>query len=798
MRRLILETRGGERPVEPEALPLAIGGKGAALALTGPAPGETVAWLGLDEGRLFVQPDEAAGTELHCNGAPVRRSRWLYHGDLLRLGDERIEVRETEEEIRLLHRIGSQGRVEDEAADGAVEAVPVEAPRTVRPVAYRPRGGQGQAGRRRRVPLSLLVLWLPVLLLALLAWYLLSSRSVLVVVEPEPDRLEIAGGLSRLGLYPGGRHLLRPGRHPLVAEKEGYRTLETEIEVGREADQSFRFSLVPLPDLLLVETGEVEGALVLLDGEEMGITPLEAFEVEDGEHVERLTIEGGGKTRRVSVELSPLWAPVTVSSAPAGATILVDGVAMGRTPATLDLGQGRHVLELTLADHEPWQRSLEVRAGEPQTLPGVALDLKRGRLSLSSVPAGAAVTVDGSYRGETPLELPLAARRIHRVELSKAGHEEESREVELDPGQRREVLVELRPRLGLIELAVTPADAELLVNGEPRGPAPASLSLVALPQQIELRREGYESHRVTLTPRPGIPQRLEVTLRTLEEVEAAETPPVIRTGQGQEMILIRGGRFRMGAPRREPGRRSNETQYDVELTRPYYLATEEVSNREFREFRPGHRSGTAGGFSLELADYPVVGVSWEDAALYCNWLSERDSLPPAYEVLGGRVVGVKPLSTGYRLPTEAEWAFAARFQGGARPTKYPWGGSLPVPPGAGNYADADAGAITPGTVPGYDDPYDATAPVDAFEPDALGLFNMGGNVAEWVHDHYGVHPSTLSGVDRDPTGPEEGEAHVIRGSSWKDYSVSELRLTFRERGSEGRSDLGFRIARYAK
>jgi len=162
------------------------------------------------------------------------------------------------------------------------------------------------------------------------------------------------------------------------------------------------------------------------------------------------------------------------------------------------------------------------------------------------------------------------------------------------------------------------------------------------------------------------------------------------------------------------------------------------------------------------------------------------------------VAGLKLLTTGYRLPTEAEWAWAARFQGTATPVKYPWGNKLPVPAGGGNYGDESGRPILSNWIQGYDDGYPVTAPVDSFEPNSLGLYHLGDNVAEWVHDVYSVALTAGGAVERDPVGPSEGELHVIRGSSWMDSSVSELRLTYRDYGKAPRPDVGFRIARYLR
>jgi formylglycine-generating enzyme required for sulfatase activity len=381
------------------------------------------------------------------------------------------------------------------------------------------------------------------------------------------------------------------------------------------------------------------------------------------------------------------------------------------------------------------------------------------------------------------------------------------------------VQVTLVPILGDVIVRVNPADAQLLVDGVARGPANQTLRLPATRHSIEVRKPGYAPFRTTVTPRPGLPQNVEATL--LEGVaprataSAASAPaatagvaptaapnevvaltPTARTKGGQDLKLAPAGEFTMGSPRREAGRRANEAQRPVRLERRFYVGLREVTNAEYRQFRPEHRSGFVLQSTLDTDRQPVVNVSWQDAAAYCNWLSAQDGLTAAYETKGGKLVPVTPATNGYRLPTEAEWEWIARGAGGGM-RKYPWGDALPVPPGAGNYADRAAQALVPMTIPDYDDGFAATAPVGSFAAGPSGFFDLGGNVAEWTHDLYTVQPPATA-VAVDPAAAGDGALRVIRGSSWKSSAVTELRLAYRDYGDGKRNDLGFRIARYAQ
>lgn len=803
-----LEQGGATRRVEPEEFPLAIGGRDAVVPL--PGSSEAVAWLGRSGNELFVQPARGGpGGAVRCNGAPVGTSQWLHDGDVLRISDLTLVIATGPSGIRIRVVLPAAAEPVTEppiivASGSAIDSG--ETP-TVRAVDFKPRPPAEGTGRAR-ISRPAAIFWTAMVVLVVAVAFVMIASPLGIVIEPPPDLQGVDGTFPALKI--GERYLLLPGTYTLTAEKEGYKRLETEIEVTMESGRSLTFSLEKLPGFLALNAGPLVGAVVQVDGTEVGKTPLEPIELAPGEHTVRVfaeryldftttvTIQGGGTTLNLSVELTPGWATVTFESDPPGATVEVDGGRIGTTPLTHELIAGTHSWEVRLHGYKPRAGSLTVSADEPQTVTVERLERLDATLRIGTRPPGATVTLDGKYLGPAPVEIDVPPDRAFEIQASKAGFEDVAREVRSESGKIAEVTIDLVPELGEVQIVYSPADAELLVDGEVRNPDGGPLRLNAVPHDIEVRKEGYRPYRATVTPRIGFPQVVEVALETQEQYERRTIPAVMRSSQGQKLVLIGGGKFQMGASRREPGRRANETQREVELTRKFYLSTTEVSNREFRQFQPQHASGRVAEFNLEIDDHPVVRVTWEEAALYCNWLSDQEKLPPSYVESGGRVVGVRPLGTGYRLPTEAEWSWAARYGDGDTPLKYPWGNVLPIVQDSENYADEAARDIVGGAIAGYHDPFPVTAAVASFKPNARGLYDMGGNVAEWVHDVYTVYPSDSAGLEQDPLGLESGELHTICGGSWMEDSVADLRFTFRDYGSKPRPDLGFRIARYAE
>jgi formylglycine-generating enzyme required for sulfatase activity len=424
--------------------------------------------------------------------------------------------------------------------------------------------------------------------------------------------------------------------------------------------------------------------------------------------------------------------------------------------------------------------------------------LPDGRLVVRSNPSGADVSIGGRYRGRTPLSVPVAPGLPQEILVSKAGYAPATQSVSVASRAERALSLNLTPVLGEIRVRGEPADAVLYVDGASRGPANQSLSLPAAPHVLEVRKAGLETYKTTVTPQAGQPQIVEYALKSAGEAHVAGIAAQRATALGQELVLIKGGRYTMGSPRREPGRRSSETERVIELKRPFYLSRYQVTNKEFREFRAEHLSGIFKDETLDLERQPTVRVSWQDAVAFCNWLSDRDKLPPAYERHGDRLELVDPVTTGYRLPTEAEWEFAARNDGRQATRKYSWGSDLPVPARSGNWADTSAIYLTPVMITGYNDGYRVAAPVGSFPANPLGLYDMGSNVFEWMTDRYSIYVVGPDHVSTDPVGPRAGESYVIRGASWLSGKIPDLRLAARDSASNARPDLGFRIARYAE
>jgi formylglycine-generating enzyme required for sulfatase activity len=645
------------------------------------------------------------------------------------------------------------------------------------------------------------------------AWFLFTAKQVEIRIKPEPDEVSISGGwfAPRIGSY----YLMQPGGYKVEASKDCYQTLQEPLRITEEQRQKHSFPMEKRPGYLTVQVHDAEnpgvpiqGAGVRIDEQNAGVTPIKAMTVKPGNRRLHITtgnyqdletvidIEGCGKEQSINLALTPAWADVEISTIPKGGKLFVNEEPFGRTPTTLKLMPGANRLEIRANLFKTWHKEVMVKANQDQTIGPIHLQPADGRLLLKTNPSGANVTAGKGYMGKTPLEVSLGPHTSHQIKISKQGYKKSTKEIVLSPGEKKEIKMKLVPVKGRIHFNIDPYDAKLFINGKPLGKVPEILDLLAVPQRMVIQKDGYRPFKTTMTPKPGFPQELKITLKKKAKAPETKGSDAIKAANGYSLKLIRPGTFVMGASRREQGRRSNETLRKIILKKPFYMGTREVTNREFREFEAGHDSGAFARYSLNRDELPVVRVTWEQAALFCNWLSKKESLPLFYIRQGDRLVAPKPFGTGYRLPTEAEWEYCARFSNKGF-VKYPWGNIYPPKEKSGNYADISVRDFLPNYLHSYNDGYAITAPTGAFATNVLGLYDLGGNVAEWCHDHYFIFPYSTGKSYRDPMGPEQGKHHVVKGAGWKDSSITSLRLSYRNYSSKNRSDLGFRICRYA-
>jgi formylglycine-generating enzyme required for sulfatase activity len=794
----------GERRIDTARLPLRVGtGSDCDLRLPGPGGGPVVL-LDLLDDAPFVQPvgrDES----MVINGEPLLASRRLQNGDELKFFGSRINVRLGEDSLALEVRLEDSAYITKPPELGDAGEQPVE--ETIAPTAF-----QRAAKTRAEIAESSkhgslrMVVGIALAVLLVASFLLFTSKSVKFDVTPgEPDSFSISGGWFRLPL--ADRILLRKGSYSVRVSQQGYYDVNQTFEVGDEQNVIIEIGMRKLPGHVTVVTNPPTEAVVAINESRIGPAPFGPVELLPGEHsvsvrAERflpftgvVTVPGLGRHEQLSVQLVPRWSNVEIDSEPAGARILSGDEQVGETPATIELLEGTHQISVVHDGYSAWDGTIVAEPNIDQALPLIRLQPANAKLLVNSIPRGANVTVNGRYRGQSPITLDLAPGINYDVGLSKAGYGMTSRKVRLEAAASDSITVDLTARTGTLTVNVQPADATVYVDGSARGSGNTTVRLSSAPHRIEVRKDGYESWSRTVTPRPGYPQTMTARLRSHESI-ARESIEVERTtAAGQVLRLVEPGTFTTGSSRSEQGRRANEVIVPVTLTRPFLIGIKEVTNREFAQFRQNHDSGADIHASLAGDKNPVANVTWADAVQYCNWLSAREGLTPVYKEEFGDWVAIRPFPDGYRLPTEAEWAWAVRYQGGKGAQKFAWGNDWPPRQPNGNYAGKSAADLVPTIIPTYDDGFASTAEGGKFPPNAIGIFDGAGNVAEWVNDFYTVPTPGITTPLVDPLGPERGNSYVIRGSSWRHAGPTELRFAYRDYGSDARHDVGFRVAR---
>ena len=516
---------------------------------------------------------------------------------------------------------------------------------------------------------------------------------------------------------------------------------------------------------LMVRT-EPAGVEVLIDDEVVGRSPLDLTDVRAGTYDVTLrhplyeTIElpeqEWAAGQQVPLERSMVRATgaLAIVTDPPGAYIEIDGERLpSTTPTTLDdLPTGPLTLAIGAENYRQEMVDAEVLKNDTAT---VNLTLEEittyGTLALALSPSDATVTLPNIASSYVPgMRLPEGE---YPVTVSRQGYVSETRTVEIVGDVQLSISLAVDPMP--FTIAVVPSDADIRFLASDREYSPG-MRLVPGEYRMQAVQIGFETWEETI--RHG-------NSATTVDVEmvpgnAEFADPLSSGGSAPTMVLVQSGDFRMGCLASANCRSSELPVRDVRVSAPFALSKYEVTFNDYDRFTAATgRSQATNPRGWDRGLSPVINVSWEDATAYAAWLTAQT---------GRR----------YRLPTEAEWEYAART---GSEGMYSWGNEI-----GSNQANCNGCGSRWDNI--------RTAPAGSFDANLWGLHDMHGNVWEWVQDCY---HSDYVDAPATATARQDGDCRqrILRGGSWSNSPVM-VRSEVRERDSitMRASEIGFRVA----
>ena len=534
-------------------------------------------------------------------------------------------------------------------------------------------------------------------------------------------------------------------------------TVRIEVEQAKIQTGWLVFNSVPEgADIYLAENGGEE--------KHIGTTPMNKkmpygtynYRAKRYKYHDDVGIARVDKTRVImDLKLKPAFGSVSVSSQPQGAKVFLDGEDTGKvTPCTIgEIASGRCDIRLQLKDYAPASQSVTVTEGMTASV-NVTLEARFAHVTINSLP-GAAIKVNGAEVGSGSYSNNMA-EGIYDIEASLAGHRPVTKQIEVIVGVPQTIELRPTPIYGMLDVNSNPMGANITINGKSYGDTPTSIeNLLVGDYDVVLTKPGYASvsQRVTVSENASASvdvkmqkgemknsqideSALSVSAINLTPNWSASVTPSQRAVLEKliaNMVKVEGSTFTMGATP-EQGNDAYEYErpaHQVTLS-DYYIGRYEVTQKEWQAVMGDNPSKFYGD------NLPVDYVSWNDCQDFINKLNQ--------------LTGLK-----FRLPTEAEWEFAAR--GGKQSKGYKYSGS----DNAKNIAWYEKNS---GSKPHQ---------VGTKEPNELGIYDMSGNVGEWCGDWYGRYSSS---AQTNPTGPSSGSSRVLRGGSWSSGAGS-CRVSYR-------------------
>ena len=638
-----------------------------------------------------------------------------------------------------------------------------------------------------------------------------SLGIVKVVSKPAEYWVYVPAGARALTIAHPQLGMLRNYAYPLPIQAGNVYALQlvhgTVETVVKEAEILSEFVII---------TSEPPGADVYLNDEPVGKTPFQS-EKPEGRYEWRVVRdlylpEAGvfelkaGSKQKLDVKLNPNFGSIEVISEPeAGAAIAVNGFKLGKTtPATLEeVPSGEQTLTLTHEWYETTTQTVNVVAGQAQKLL-VAMQPNFAQLTVAAQ-SDEEVYINDNRKGSGRYTERVAPG-VYRVEVRKAAHTPATKQVTLSRGDSETLTLMPQPILSSLKVVSDPMEAEIYLNGKLVGTTPQIVREMLIGNYaLELRKEGYGNAAETVTVKEGETVEFNLTLTSTgsiaftseplgadlyingtykgrtpytasdlpagdcsyelrEEgyetlsgtatVESGKTAQVFkklvssRKPYEPEMVMVEGGTFTMGCTNGQSDCGKDEKPTHRVTVSSFQMGKYEVTQAQWRAVMGKNPSS----FS-SCDNCPVENVSWNDAQDFIRKLNEKTG-------------------KNYRLPTEAEWEYAAR--GGNKSKGYKYAGSNDL-----------------GTVASYTgNSRNRTHPVGQKQANELGIHDLSGNVWEWCEDWYGEYSSS---AQTNPKGASNGSFRVLRGGSWYD-NARYCRVSFRNYGgSVGRRDSGFRL-----